>query len=259
MSNTPPILTNEAAFDELYSSNLLFVPDCWKLCGDAHCCGFARYKSRFKILTTQPFQSLPMLPGEYAYLQKRGWTDQFGEHERRVTEYPIDERVIRAEEVVSWRSGCCCNQGTRTVVCRLYPLLPVLDLAGNVTGIDDRFGSFEELEAIDAAPPACQVKSLPFSQTDIFLSMSRVIGRVPEWNFHLRAYQIARRHVFSRVSESKAKSAKSAFELFEMMYFMRRLFDHESLKAELRTLADQFESHYGDRFALARTASASSN
>lgn len=248
---------HEAALDQLYSSNLLYVPECWKLCGDAHCCGFSRYKARFKILTSQPFQSLPMLPGEYDYLQAKGWTSQFGEHERRVTEYAIDDRVIRAEEVVSWRSGCCCTHETRTVVCRLYPLLPVLDVDGNVTAIDDRFGSFEELEAIDALPSACQVKTLPFSQTDIFLAMSRLIGSIPEWNFHLRAYQIARRHAFARVRDSKARSTKSAFELFEMMFFMRRLFDHDSLKAELRALADQFESRHGDQFVLARLSSSS--
>jgi hypothetical protein len=252
MSAHPSGIRHESALDELYSSNLLYVPDCWKLCGDAHCCGFSRYKKRFKILTSQPFQSLPMLPGEYDYLQARGWTSQFGEHERRVTEYAIDERVIRAEELVSWRSGCCCTHETRTVVCRLYPLLPVLDFDGNVTGIDDRFGSFEELEHIDAMPSACKVDALPFSQTDIFLRMSRLIGSVPEWNFHLRAYQITRRHVFSRVRDSKAKSTKTAFELFELMYFMRRLFDHDALKAELRALADGFEARYGDRFSLPR-------
>ncbi|MEZ5458848.1 MAG: hypothetical protein R3E65_05930 [Steroidobacteraceae bacterium] len=82
--------------------------------------------------------------------------------------------------------------------------------------------------------------------------MSRLIGSVPEWNFHLRAYQVTRRHVFSRVRDSKAKSAKSAFELFEMMYFMRRLFDHDALKADLRAIADQFEARYGERFSLPR-------
>ena len=256
MTDLIPNSRYRAALDELYASDLLYVPECWKLCGDAHCCGFSRHKARFKMLTTQPFQSLPMLPGEYEYLQSRGWTEQFGDHEHRVTVYAIDDRVIRAEEVVSRRSGCCCTHGTRTVVCRLYPLLPVLDVDGSVIGVDERFGSFEELESIDAMPSVCQVKALPFSQTDLFLSMSRLIGSIPEWNFQLRAYQMARQHVFSRVRDSKAKSTKNAFELFEMMYFMRRLFDHDGLRAELRSLADQFESHYGDRFVLSRTSNA---
>lgn len=247
-----------SALDQLYSSELTYVPDCWKLCGDAHCCGFSRYKARFKILATQPFQALPMLPGEYDYLQQRGWTDQFGEHEHRVTEYAIDDRVIRAEEVVSRRSGCCCNHPTRSVVCRLYPLLPVLDVDGNLTGVDARFGTFEELEAIDSLSPACQINALPFAQTNIFLGMSRVIGSVPSWSFHLRAYQIARQHVFARVSEGKARSTKTAFELFETMYFLRRLFDHDSLKAQLRALADAYEARYGSDFALERRAPAPS-
>lgn len=251
--SSPPI---ETAFDELYSSDLLYVPDCWKLCGDAHCCGFSRHKARFKILTTQPFQSLPMLPGEYDYLQAKGKTAQFGEHERKVTEYQLDHRVIRVEEVVSRRKGCCCSHDSRTVVCRLYPLLPVLDLDGRLTAIDNRFGTFEELEAIDTMDSACRVNSLPFAQTDLFLTMSRLIGSIPEWNFHLRAYQITRRHVFDRVRANKARSEKSAFELFETMYFMRRLFDHESLRQELRALADQFEARYGAGFSLPLTSPA---
>lgn len=256
MTQRQPGTGYEEALDGLYASDLVYVPDCWKLCGDAHCCGFARHKARFKLLTAQPFQSLPMLPGEYDYLQSRGWTEQFGEHERRVTEYAIDHRVIRAEEVISRRSGCCCSHDARTVVCRLYPLLPVLDLDGHVVGIDDRFGSFEELESIDAMTPVCQIQSLPFSQTDVFFSMAHLIGSVPEWNFQLRAYRITRQHVFARVRERKATSTKSAFELFEAMYFMRQLFDHDSLRAELRALADQFEARYGDRFALAPSATA---
>lgn len=246
-----------SALDALYSSDLLYVPECWKLCGDAHCCGFARYKSRFKILTNKPFQSLPLLPGEYDYLQSKGWTAQFGEHEHRVTPYAIDDRVIVVEELVSRRSGCCCEHMTRTVVCRLYPLLPVLDIDGQVVGIDDRFGSFEELEAIDTMPMACQVRAIPFDQTDVFLSMSRLIGSIPEWNFALQAYQLTRRHVFDRVRDGKARSGKSAFELFETMYFMRRLFDHDELKKSLCALADRFEARYGPDLVLTRTGTAS--
>lgn len=254
MTNVQAGSRYDLVLDGLYASELVYVPDCWKLCGDAHCCGFARHKARFKLLTSQPFQSLPMLPGEYDYLRSRGWIEQFGEHERRVTEYAIDHRVIRAEEVISKRSGCCCRHDARTVVCRLYPLLPVLDLDGHVVGIDERFGSFEELESIDNLKPACEIRSLPFSQADVFFSMARLIGSVPEWNFQLHAYRITRQHVFTRVRERKARSAKSAFELFEAMYFMRQLFDHDRLKAELRALADQFDQRYGDRFSLAPTA-----
>ncbi|MEZ5458847.1 MAG: hypothetical protein R3E65_05925 [Steroidobacteraceae bacterium] len=102
MISASPSSQRDSALDELYSSNLLYVPDCWKLCGDAHCCGFSRYKKRFKILTSQPFQSLPMLLGEYDHSCGAAGADQFGEHDG-VTEYAIDDRVVRAGEVVSWR------------------------------------------------------------------------------------------------------------------------------------------------------------
>lgn len=236
------------ALEALYSADLQYVPDCWTLCGDAHCCGFSRYKKRFRLLATAPFQALPMLAGEYEFLRRKGWTQQFGEHEHRVTDYAVDDWVLRAEEVVSWRSGCCCDKQSRTVVCRLYPLLPVLSVGGELLGVDDRFGSFEELEALDGMQPACQVRALPFAQMPVFLQMARVIASVPQWNFQLQAYQLARRHVFGRVRDYMARSGRSAFDLFETMYFTRRLFAHEELKQQLRGLADEFRAHYGAPF-----------
>ena len=238
------------ALEKLYSSNLLFVPDCWKLCGDAHCCGFARYKSKFKILTAKPFQALPLLPGEYDFLKQKGLTEQFGDHEHRVHDYAIDHRVIRVEEVVSRVTGCCCRHDSRTVVCRLYPLLPVLDVSGSLISVDEAFGSFEELEAVDGMSPACQVRTLPFNQMQVFLSMARIIGSVPDWAFSVSAYRIAKAHVFKRLRQKKAGTQKTAFELFETMYFMRQLFDHAELRKELALLADEFESKHGAQFSL---------
>lgn len=237
-------------FDALYSADLLYVADCWKLCGDAHCCGFARHKQRFKLLVTSPFQALPMLPGEYAYLRRKGWVAQFGEHEHRVTEYPVDNWVLRAEEVVSRGAGCCCAHETRTVACRLYPLLPVLDVAGQLIGVDDRFGSFEELESADGLVAACRVDAIPFAQLPTFIRIAQILGRVPSWNFQLQAYRLARQHVFARVRQYRIQSGRSAFELFETLFFTQRLFDHEELQQQLRTLASDFRAHHGEGFLV---------
>jgi hypothetical protein len=253
LSVSPTLSVHSEALEQLYASNLLYVPDCWKLCGDAHCCGFARYKSRFRILTAKPFQALPLLPGEYDFLVQKGLTAQFGDHEHRVNDYVIDHRIVRVEELVSRVTGCCCNHASRTVVCRLYPLLPVLDAGGNLVSVDEAFGSFEELELVDGIAPACQVRTLPFNQMEVFLSMARIIGGVPQWVFAISAYRIAKAHVFSRLRAKKANTQKSAFELFESMYFTRQLFDHTELRKELVHLADEFEARYGAEMSFAVT------
>ena len=60
----------ESVFETIYSTDLVYAPDCWKLCGDAHCCNFMRYKSKMSILGKNLFQELPLLPGEFEFLRR---------------------------------------------------------------------------------------------------------------------------------------------------------------------------------------------
>jgi hypothetical protein len=136
MSVVGAVPTPHPVFDVVYETDLVYVSDCWKLCGDAHCCSFSRYKSRFKMIARTPFQELPLLPGEYDYLRARGWDAQFGEHEHKVVEFSVGDLEIRAESIVSYKSGCACDHDTRPTICRLYPLLPVYDARGALVGVD---------------------------------------------------------------------------------------------------------------------------
>ncbi len=98
----------EAAFDKIYSTDLVYQPDCWQLCGDAHCCNFSRYKAKFKLIAKNHFQELPLLPGEYDYLETRGCLTQFSDFEHKVIEYTLDHRSIQVESIVSRRPNCAC-------------------------------------------------------------------------------------------------------------------------------------------------------
>jgi hypothetical protein len=104
------------SFDTIYNTDLVYTKNCWEMCGDAHCCGFFRYKEKFKLMARRPVHELPLLPGEYAYLQHKGWWAQFGEVEHKVVEYPLDDRVIKMESIVSQRPNCACDHDTRLTV-----------------------------------------------------------------------------------------------------------------------------------------------
>src|SRR3954468_4396817 len=84
-----------SGFERIYVTDLTFVPDCWKLCGDAHCCSFSRYKAKFRMIARTPFQELPLLPGEYEFHLAKGWLKQFEPFEHRVIEFPIDAGTIK--------------------------------------------------------------------------------------------------------------------------------------------------------------------
>lgn len=248
--HSPAAADATALFERLYATDLVYQPECWKLCGDAHCCSFARHKAKFRVLARGGSQDLPLLPGEFEFLRGKGWQSQFQDFDRHRTPYDFGPATVWLDTVSSRRPGCACDHDTRTVICRLYPLLPVFDLDGRLTGTEV-IGVYEELEQLDAMAPACQISAIPFAQMALFLRICELIACDPVLLFHLAAYRAAKRHVARRLGEDKARTGKSAFALFEGAFLRQRLVDHAQLKAELAGLYASFERQYGGRFAAA--------
>src|SRR6478672_9679299 len=98
-----------ASFDQIYGTDLVYVPDCWKLCGNGHCCNYSRYKSQFTMIGQHHYQELPLLPGEWEYLEHRGYLARFGEIQRRVVEYPLSAGVMKIEFMVGRSKPCACE------------------------------------------------------------------------------------------------------------------------------------------------------
>lgn len=249
MTETGSLGRFASVFAEAYAIDLVYQPGCWQLCGDAHCCSFARHKARFRMLGGghRPAQELPLLPGEFEFLESRGWTSQFHEYERQVLNYDFGPGQVSYETVTSARPGCACDHETRTTVCRLYPLLPVYAEDGALAGVEP-LGLYEELEILDGLEPACRLEALPFPQLGLFIALARTLAREPALRFHLMAYRLAKRHVAARVGKSREETGKSAFSLFEIALLRRRLFDHDSLKAELAALWETFAARHGANF-----------
>jgi hypothetical protein len=236
-------------FDDIYSADLRYRADCWQLCGDAHCCSFARYKSRLRVVARTPFQELPLLPNEFEYLASRGWLEQFGDYQHNVVNVELRAGTMRVETIVSRRVGCACDQATRPTVCRLYPLLPVFDLNGRVIGTES-FGVYEVLEELESLEPACRLTSLPFEELEKFHRITAAIGRSPVALFYSMAYRLTKAHVRERVRQAKMKAQADAFLVFARMLMRERLTDQTALVAELDTLAEGFRQRYGAAFAL---------
>lgn len=235
----------------VHAIDLVYVPDCHRLCGDAHCCSFGRHKARFRMMGQQPSQELPLLPGEYEHMAATGALAQFGEYERRRGAFALDAaRAVPYESIVSRRPGCACEHATRPTICRLYPLFPVHDVGGRLLGVEPQFGVYEELEALDGTPRACAVDSLPFDQLQLFLDLCGRLAASPLHLFCLHAYRATKRHVADGLRRRLAAKPQDAFALFEWQLLKDRLVDRDALRAELTALADAFAAHYGPRFAL---------
>ncbi|TNC49136.1 hypothetical protein FHG66_11845 [Rubellimicrobium rubrum] len=208
------------------------------------------------LMGKKHFQELPLLPGEYEFLERTGRLDQFGEYKHKRSEFILPgNRAITLESVVSFRPGCACVHGHRPTVCRLYPLFPILDIDGRLTGVDQRFGVYEELEALEGIGRVCEVRSIPFDQLDLFIRFVGAIASSPLHLFHLQAYRVAKDHAFRRLREMRTEPSQSVFALFEGQFLRGRVFDQPALAQELGALADRFEARYGTGFDLGRTSS----
>lgn len=244
--DTEPLAPDLAAvYETVYAADLVYVKDCWQLCGDAHCCSFKRYKSQYRVIAQQAFQELPLLPGEWRWLQRSGWAAQFEPCEYRLQQVLIDGRSVRYESVVSRRPGCACNHATRPTICRLYPLLPCYDLEGRLVGVE-KTGIYEEMEAIGGLPSACRIEHVPMGQLTPFLSVTSALSSSPLLRWHLEAYRLAKQHVAARLSQRVAQTGKDVFVSFESALLRGALFDTPALHAELAALMRRFDSRWPD-------------
>ncbi|MGL4884060.1 MAG: hypothetical protein ACRC8K_23835 [Waterburya sp.] len=225
----------------------MYIPDCWQLCGDAHCCSFARYKKTFKIIARTPFQELPLLPGEYEFLNSKGWLQQFGDYDRKIIEFPIEGYSLKVESIVSRKPNCACEHSTRPTICRLYPLLPIFDITGQLIGTEP-MGIYEEMERIAGLETACKLTSLPFDQIDKFLAIIVELSKNPVHLYYLEAYRITKQQVSKRLEARCSSSKRDVFTVFESGFIRQNLLDSEWLRTELSELARRFKARYGDRF-----------
>lgn len=250
----PTALRFGDAFDAIYATDLIYAPDCWKLCGDAHCCNFARYKSQMGVTSGHTFQELPLLPGEMEFIRARNFDRDFGEFEHRVIDFPLTRGVMKLEFLVSRGKTCACRHDTRTTVCRLYPLLPVFDDGGKMTGVDTLFGMFEHIERLDVLPRACQITSVPFGETEKLLAICNAIGTNPTQVFYLKAFELAKAHATAKIEAARRSVPPgrqvSSFRIFQGLYALKQLLDPAVMRRELDVLANRFAALHGDRFSI---------
>ena len=242
-------------FETIYATDLVYAPGCWQLCGDAHCCTFSRYKSQMRILGHRHKQELPLLPGESEYMKRRGIMGDFRDAQCMSVDYPLAGGKMKLEFLVGGTNACACKHDTRTTVCRLYPLLPMFDIEGKLTGVDADFGIYEEIENIDGMERGCKITNVPFSEMNKLLAIAGAIGRSPKAVFYTMAYRLAKGHAREQLKKAKAaqkpdRPRMSTLALFEGMFLLRQLLDQSVLRPQLEALAEEFRERHGPRFSL---------
>ena len=168
-------------------------------------------------------------------------------------EFPIARGAMKLEFLVGRSQSCACPHDARTTTCRLYPILPVFDVSGSITGLDTHFGIFEEIEAIDEAVRACKVEQVPIPEFAKFLTICNAIAKNPTLVFYVMAYQLAKSHAADRLRKARQSAGPgvSTLRIFEGLFALKQLLDPQVIRRQLDDLADQFALRYGEAFSVA--------
>ena len=81
------------------------------------------------MIARTPFQELPLLPGEYEFLDSKGWLLQFGDYDHKVTKFEIDDYSL----CVFFLSSLCYQMSV---------LLCTLRTIGGINGVIILFSEF---------------------------------------------------------------------------------------------------------------------
>lgn len=237
-----------ATYDVIYATDLVYQPACHQLCGDAHCCHYDRYK-RFGPPEERGTTVIPMLAGEYQWLDERGLLGQYPSHERqrsvfagRGADYVFEVLKVPAPE------GCPCDHDRRPTLCRLYPVLPLFEPGRGLVGLDTNFGVFEEIEDLAGTPRACPLTATSFAQVQLLLRICAAISADPHCLFSLMAYAGSKRQFRRRVSDRMSARGISAYHALGELMAAGEVVDRGELASELDELLGRFRSVHGADF-----------
>ena len=250
-----PISRYHKIYDFIYSTDLVYKPQCWKLC-DAHCCNFSRYKSG----PSKHIQEIPLLPGEWQYMSDKGYLAQYKDAEHAVSVVDLDVGVLSYEAIKIPTMGCPCDHWRRPTVCRLYPLAPRYDLDHGFVGIDSTFSLMEVAEEFLGVPRSCQVDQVPFHELEKFIAISKAIETEPVLTFHFMVLDLMKTLFRTGLKDNKDQlfeedvtetaELSDSFELIQLAFLRGVAIDWGRAKMALEDLGARFKKMYGAAFRL---------
>jgi hypothetical protein len=241
-------------FDTIYGVDLVFKPGCWALCSDAHCCHFSRYKSA----GDSAFHEIPLLPGEWAYLNRTGHIHQYESYRQLRLEVTLATGILAYESLRIPATQCPCTHDIRPTICRLYPLLPLYSPTSGLVGVDTSVTLFDVIEEVLGLPRVCRIEEIPLAELQKFMVLARALGSEPVLVFHLIAYKLVkdtlRRHLLQMVAAAGHPSGSRDEIAQRITAFQRdlvaKVVNWQAVKSELNELGNQFRAIHGDSFML---------
>ena len=238
---------SESAYEQIFSVDMVYGAQCWKLCGDGHCCHFSRYRRADE----SPVQEFPLFDGEYDFMASRGLLSQYASYDSHIWDVDLSVGQYRFQTLrVPTLGSCPCEHSLRPTVCRLYPLLPKFELGKGVTAFDDCFTMYEEAEKLAGIPRACQIRSVNTTEINKLMRIASALYEAPRCLFSVMAYALQKKHVLARVVSHMAFQGQPVHRALFELEQSENLIDKDTLSDELDALAGDFAAYFGPAFSL---------
>jgi Fe-S-cluster containining protein len=226
---------------------------CHQLCGGGYCCNHARAEFQFQLIPHQG-STLFLLDGEYEYLRTSGQLPAEGWGQAR--HLRLDFATGRAVGLTLLHCsflGKCGGHAVRPLHCRLYPFVPILDVAGEVEAIYPA-SVFDLTEDIMGWTSPCGIRHKEKTYLDLWRSDAERLRplRHPYLMFYLSCYRALADSYRRKLAASRKLAGKQGAEFWkawELLYLGGLLFDWPAVKAEMARSHAALRDRYGEFLA----------
>jgi|GEM_PF-3091386 len=221
--------------------------ECWERCS-SYCCNPRRVTQNFCFFPRKGSELL-ILPGELEYLRRVQGMQQGCEESLRELRVPISSaRTISVYRVTCTLEGRCSAREFRPLICRMYPLFPIVAPDGRVTGLAP-FSLFDALFSMLKVDSPCVLCQVSLIEVDNFLSLCAELFKDPVNVFLVMAAHQYKTHMIDRLithyPELSKEPESTFFSKWEKLFLTGKLTDQSALLRELASIADRIEVTFG--------------
>lgn len=219
--------------------NGMFRENCWETC-NSYCC------NKKELI-------IPLFPGEYKFLEKNNLLEKDFEESHRQFKFNVKNTTFKIDTIICKLKGKCVYHQNRPVICKLFPLFPVVQDDGKIIGIEildpfDMFWGYIFEDNRLLANPCTLVSALNPKLITQFINLCNNILLYPINIFYIMLSHIYKRNLFDLIINKYPHLLKEGPDIFFQKYkpFLRmKNMDTAKLKHEAEELFDKFTSHWG--------------
>jgi len=246
----PPL--EPIAWERIHSQSFLFEDRCWTTCNGGFCCSNNHPDFQFQLIPTRG-TTIIYLEEEYEWLSRHGTVP--GPHTTGAVPNTLSfdfggPRPLSIIHIPCHLLGLCQGVIDKPLLCKIYPMLPILGIDGE---LDDIYPAsiFELTMGLIGAPTPCTIAAKRKHYFDSWKNAPERLEalRHPYLIFHLQAarhYSDIYRVQLEANAKLRGLTGKDFWKRWELQYLSGQLIDTDLLAERIRGSYDALVGRYGE-------------